>query len=43
LFIYDANIIYIRVMEIEGKGSKNSMKQEKGMMFKNTIKKERSP
>ena len=38
LFIYDANIVYIRVMEIEGKGSENRMKQEKGMRFNNTIK-----
>jgi len=38
LFIYDANIVYSRFMETEGKGSKNCIKQEKGMMFKNTIK-----
>jgi hypothetical protein len=42
LFIYDANIVYIRVMEIDGKGSENCMKQEEGMRVNNTIKMEKS-
>jgi len=43
LCIYDANIVYSRVMGIGYKGSANCMKQEEGMRFKDTIKKERSP
>ena len=37
LFIYDANIVYIRYRRIGGKGSENCMKLSEGMRFKDDI------